>query len=152
MQESRTYTLIGQSTITTSGTETGFVRLPRPATAATFLASVISASGTIKVVIQRGISFGVAGDTSGLPVTKNSTDTDIEWFDYASFTSTTTAGKRVLPLVYTSTTNDSRVTTDGSIASNSQMNGSIGTLFRGAYQVSGASPTFSIKVVGEFEF
>src|SRR3990167_2034820 len=132
MQESRTYVLIGQATITTSGTESGFVRLPRPATAATFLASVVSASGTIKVVIQRGISFGATADTSGLPVTKTVGDTDVEWFDYASFTSTTTAGKRILPLVYTSTTNDSLVTTGGQIASNSQLNGSIGTLFRGA--------------------
>lgn len=156
MQESRTYNLFttttktatGVSTQMVNGVETGYIVLPRPAVAATVILNITTASGTIKATLQRGIR-GASG-TNGLP-----TDTarnDFIWFDYASFTSTTSAGKRILPIVYTSTTSDSFMTSTSAMVSNSQLGGSIGTVFRGSVQISGASPTFTFDMPVEFEF
>ena len=152
MQESRTLVVMSTTTATGPGVFTDFVNIPRPATAATFLATVTSGSGTLTLVIQRGIRLAQPGDTTVGRAVTTTNNADILWFDYAAFTSTTTTGRRFLPLVYTSTVSDSRVTTTANMTANYQLGGSIGTLFRGAYNVTGASPTFTFDVVGEFEF
>ena len=156
MQEARTYNVYTSTTVTDGGVSTqgtgdnlnGFIVLVRPAVAATFLMNITSASGTFTCVIQRGIHAPI-GD-NGLPTT--ATPKDIQWFDYASFTTTTATGRRILPVVYTSTANDSAVTSTGAMLTNTQLSGPLGTLFRGAHRLSGASPSYTFSVVGEFEF
>lgn len=156
MQESRTLNIFTTTTKTETGVSTqgagadlrGYVNLPKPATAATFLLNVTTASGTMRTVIQRGIR-GAVGD-NGLPTT--APRDDIQWFDYASFTTTSSAGRQILPVVYTSTASTSFVTGTASMPSNHQYSGPLGTIFRGAVELSGVSPTFTFSVVGEFEF
>lgn len=156
MVESRTYVVVSQTTVTASAVQTDYVRLLRPAIAATFLANIITASGNIQVVIQRGISTGSLPGSTGLLVNKAALETDVQWIDWASFTTTTTAGKQVLSLVRTSTTSPSstvsEMTTSGNMGQNSIIGGSIGTLFRAGYKLTGNGPSFQLHVVAEFEF
>ena len=156
MQESRTYNLFTTTTKTETGvstqgagtTQRGYINLPKPATAATFLLHITTASGTMKVVVQRGIRASIGSD--GLPTTAE--PSDIHWFDYASFTTTTQAGSQIQPVVYTSTANSSFTTGTARMAGNHQLGGPLGTMFRGAVEISGASPTFTFSVPAEFEF